>query len=95
MPWWVYIIDCESDRLYTGISTDPQRRFEQHRQGRGARFTRMYPPRQLLAAVACTTRSEASREEFRIKALSRMHKLGWVAAHPWVESCLAPGDVEC
>lgn len=93
MPWWVYIIDCESDRLYTGISTDPQRRFEQHCQGRGARFTRMYPPRQLLAAVAYASRAEASREEYRIKALNRIHKLRWVDDHPWVECSLAKGEV--
>ena len=37
--WWVYMVRAENGHLYTGISVDPQRRFEQHQRGKGARFS--------------------------------------------------------
>ncbi len=86
MTWYVYILSCKNNRLYTGISTDPQRRFEQHRQGKGARFTRSNPPLALLAYSACPDRSSASRLEYAIKQKSVSEKRElvnqWQAAIP-------------
>ena len=68
--WFVYILECENGRLYTGIATDVARRYHEHATGRGAAFTRMNKPHRILAFTPCANRSEASRLEARIKRLS-------------------------
>lgn len=73
--WYVYILQCQNNRLYTGISTNPQKRFEQHRQGKGAKFTRSNRPEALLGFTACPDRSSASQLEYQIKQLSVNEKL--------------------
>ncbi len=73
-PWFVYILECENDRLYTGITTDLARRYREHASGKGAAFTRMNKPRRLLAFTPCADRSEASRLEAQIKRLSASSK---------------------
>ena len=73
--WWVYVLNCRGNRLYTGIAKDVMARFSQHQTGKGARFTRAFPPEQLLAAAPFPDHSTALREERRIKALTRQEKL--------------------
>jgi putative endonuclease len=73
-PWFVYILECANDRLYTGITTDVARRFREHVTGRGAAFTRMNKPRRMLAFTSCPDRSQASRLEARIKRLPAADK---------------------
>ncbi len=73
-PWFVYILECEHGRLYTGITTDIGRRYREHATGRGAAFTRMNKPRRILAFMSCANRSEASRLEARIKKLTAADK---------------------
>lgn len=72
--WFVYILECENGRLYTGITTDLGRRYREHATGRGAAFTRMNKPRRILAFTSCANRSEASRLEARIKKLPAADK---------------------
>ena len=74
--WWVYILDCDG-RLYTGATTDPDRRWREHRAGRSraARFTRGAASVELLYAVALGERSLALRAEHRLKRLPRSEKL--------------------
>ncbi len=79
--WWIYILECEGGFLYTGITTDLQRRFDMHCQGRGARYTRMHRPLRFLGVKSVDGRAEASREEFRLKQLSRTEKWLWIKAH--------------
>lgn len=72
--WQVYILLCSDNSLYTGITTDMQRRFCQHAQGSGAKYFR---GRQPLLVVYCETdhsRSSASKREARIKAMTRSEK---------------------
>lgn len=73
-PWFVYLLECENGRLYTGISTDPARRLDEHRSGRGAMFTRLNRPQRLLAVQRCASRSEALRLEWRTKQLKAADK---------------------
>lgn len=68
-PWYVYIIECSNGSLYTGITTDVQRRYAQHARGTGARYTRAWPPARLLACFAHADRASASRAEYAIKQL--------------------------
>jgi ribosome-associated protein len=74
MAWFVYLIECRDGSIYTGIAVDVDARYAAHESGRGARYTRSHPPKRLLAAVACTDRSDASKAEYRIKLLSHSEK---------------------
>ncbi len=74
--YFVYMIRCRSGRLYTGITTDTQRRFKEHSGGgRGAKFTHADPPEAVEAVWSCENRSLASRLEYRLKQLKRDEKL--------------------
>jgi len=75
MAWFVYLIECQDGSIYTGIAVDVGARYAAHACGRGARYTRSHPPKRLLAALACTDRSDASKAEHRIKRLSHSAKL--------------------
>lgn len=76
MRYFVYMLRCRDDRLYTGITTDMERRFHEHKTGiRGARFTRSDPPEEIAAVWSCMGRSAASKLEYALKKLSRQQKL--------------------
>lgn len=71
----VYILRCRGDRLYTGITTDPARRFSEHGGSRrGAKFTRAFSPEAVAAVWETETRSDALRLESRIKQMKRADK---------------------
>jgi len=74
MDWTVYIILCSDVTLYTGITTDLQRRFGQHTSGRGAKYFRSRQPLQVVYQEDSHTRSSAASRELEIKALSRAEK---------------------
>lgn len=64
MTWFVYLLECENGKIYTGISTDVEKRFQKHLSGTGAKFTRSNPPLHILAFKPCSNRSEASSIEY-------------------------------
>ena len=74
MNWLVYIILCSDDTFYTGITTNLQRRFDQHASGRGAKYFRGRQPVQVVYQESGHTRSTASTRELKIKALARAEK---------------------
>lgn len=78
MSWFLYLIECRDGSLYTGITTDVERRYAQHLRGKGARYTRAHPPRQLLGAIACADRSSASRAEYALKQCKPSEKRQWL-----------------
>lgn len=71
--WFVYIVECSDGTLYTGITTDLERRIEEH-NGSGAKYTRGRGPVKLVYSAEMKDRSEASKEEYRIKKLTRAEK---------------------
>lgn len=75
MLWHVYIILCSDDSLYTGITTDIPRRFQQHAEGRGARYFRGRQPVSVVYREGGHTRSSASQREAEIKSLTRSEKM--------------------
>ena len=72
--WYLYILRCGDDTLYTGITTDVQRRLADHRAGKGAKYTRGRAPLELVYEEKCGTHSDALRRELAVKALSRAEK---------------------
>ena len=78
---WVYMLRCADGSLYTGWSTDVQRRLARHRAGRASRYTASRRPLELALALPMADRRAAMREEARIKALDRTAKLALIAAH--------------
>jgi putative endonuclease len=76
---WVYILRCSDGSLYTGWSTDVQRRLRRHNAGTASRYTASRLPVELVYEVAMEDRSAARREEARIKALDRRRKLALIA----------------
>lgn len=79
--WWVYMIETVSGKLYTGITTDVERRFAEHCSGpknRGAKFFRSDKPKDIVYIEQCIGRSDASKREAAIKKLSRREKIGLI-----------------
>ncbi len=78
MNWTVYILECSDGSLYTGITTDLDRRLEEHHAGRGAKYTQGRGPFKLLYHEKCKDRANASKREMEIKALRRTQKLSMI-----------------
>jgi len=89
MNWQVYVILCSDDSLYTGITTDLQRRFDQHVSGRGAKYFRGRRPMQVVYQERGHTRSSASRREQEIKGMERSAKLSLVSCDSDKIPCVA------
>jgi putative endonuclease len=77
--YYVYMLLCGDDTIYTGISTDVERRVEEHRSGKGARYTRAKGVKRLLYKERKRSRSTASKREAEIKKMTRNEKLALVA----------------
>lgn len=73
--WYLYMLKCRDGSLYTGITTDVQRRLEEHRSGKGAKYTRGRGPLELVYNETCGTYSEALKREYAVKQLTRKDKL--------------------
>lgn len=74
--WFVYILKCSDDTLYTGITTDLKRRVYEHNNSpKSAKYTRIRRPLELIYFECCDDRSSASKREVEIKQLSRIEKL--------------------
>ena len=76
MAAFVYLLRCADGTLYCGWSTDPERRLRQHQAGTASRYTRTRLPVELVYLRELASRSEAMREEARIKRLPSAAKRG-------------------
>lgn len=78
----LYILECSDKTLYTWITTDIIRRLEEHNSShKWARYTRVRRPVKLLYSASFSDRSSASKEEYRIKNLSREEKIKLIWNH--------------
>lgn len=77
--YYIYILKCENDILYTGIATDYKRRLDEHMKvndsKKGAKFTKSHKPEEIVALWTTKTRSDASKLESRIKQLEKVEKI--------------------
>ena len=87
-PWVLYLVECVGERLYAGITNDLAARFAAHCAGRGARFTKAFPPVRIVAACELPSRSHALKAEYALKQRPRTDKLRYLA------DCGAPLDVQ-
>jgi putative endonuclease len=76
---WVYMLRCCDGSLYTGWTSDLDRRLARHQAGKASRYTASRLPVELALAVPMADRTAARREEARIKMLPRAHKLALIA----------------
>jgi putative endonuclease len=76
MSYYIYILRCSDDTLYTGIAKDLDKRLKEHNESdKGAKYTRVRRPVKLVYAEEAKDRSEASKREYAIKKLNRDKKL--------------------
>lgn len=81
--WFVYILRCQDNSLYTGVSTDCERRLHEHNHTtRGAKYTRARRPVTLAYTEAATDRSSAQQREAQIKRLNAAQKEALIASAP-------------
>lgn len=88
--WSVYLLRDENEGLYTGITTDVKRRFEEHAQGgaRSAKFTRSKKLLELVYVCRIGNRSLASKVEYRLKRLKKTEKEAIVSQSPGTRELL-------
>ena len=79
--YYVYMVQCADETLYTGIATDVSRRIEEHNSStKGAKYTRIRRPVRLVYSEVFADRSLASKREYEIKKkMTRMQKLALIA----------------
>lgn len=73
--WFVYILRCCDDTLYTGVTNDLKHRLEMHNAGKGAKYTKGRGPLTLCYYEQCESKPQAFQREYQIKRLSRLEKL--------------------
>ena len=75
MTWFVYMIRCSDGSLYSGVTTDVNRRFEEHKKGRkGSKYVRAKLPLHVAYEETCASRSEAQAREYALKKLPKKEK---------------------
>ena len=72
--WWVYLLRCTDGSLYTGITTDIERRLIQHNAGTASKYTRSRRPVEMVYSKSFPNHGAALRREAAIKALTRNDK---------------------
>jgi len=72
---YVYILLCADNSLYTGYSDNPEKRFVEHKSGRGAKYTKSHKPLKILYQETFATKSEALKREIEIKSWPRAKKI--------------------
>ena len=80
--WYLYILRCKDNSLYTGITTDVEKRLEAHRSGKGAKYTRGRGPLEIVYWEECGDHSDALKRELEIKAMTREEKLKLIKKTP-------------
>lgn len=73
--YYTYVLLTEGDKLYCGYTDDVEKRFEAHKSGKGAKYTRANKPIKIVYTVCFDTKSEAMKEEHRFKEMTKKEKL--------------------
>jgi len=76
--WFVYVIKCKDGSLYTGYTDNLEKRFEKHKQGIGAKYTRSHKPQKIVFSEKYDNKIIAQKKEREIKNLSREEKIKFI-----------------
>ena len=72
--WYVYILRCSDNTLYTGATTNPNKRLETHNKGKGAKYTKYRTPCKRVYLEGGYSKSDALKREYAIKQLTKKQK---------------------
>lgn len=77
-PWYVYILQCKNNSLYTGVTSNLNKRMKIHKSGKGSKYVKAKGFKQLLKFKKCPSKSDAHKAEYQIKQLpTQLQKLDW------------------
>lgn len=74
MSWYVYMLRCSDNSLYTGSTTDLKRRESMHNSGKGAKYTKSRLPVRMVYSEPCEDKSQALKRECALKRLTKVQK---------------------
>ena len=92
MAYYCYMVRCANDAFYTGWTTDPIRRVKEHNAGRGARYTKMHSPVELVYVEEVADHSEALKREAQIKTYPHARKADLANTNPLPSVFCANGE---
>ena len=73
--WFVYVLLCDDGSLYTGVSNNLEKRFSDHKNGKGGHYTSSHKPLKIIYSEKLPTHSEALKKEAEIKSWNREKKI--------------------
>lgn len=73
--WYVYVLKCRNNFLYTGLTNNIEKRLKEHERGTGSKFVRSHKPFELIKTIPCENASEARSLEYKLKKLKRSAKI--------------------
>ena len=76
--YFVYLLECKDGSLYTGITTNVERRLQEHKNGKGGHYTRSRGAYAVVYTEQCVNRSAALKKEAELKSWSRQKKLSFI-----------------
>ena len=82
MSWYVYMLRCRDNTLYTGYTDDPDRRLAVHNAGKGAKYTRSRLPVSIVYREECPDKSSALKREIALKRLKKAEKEALILRTP-------------
>ena len=83
--WYVYILQCRDDSLYTGITNDLDKRMAIHKSGKGSKYVKVKGFSRLLHVIRAVDKIDAAKMEYRIKQMRRNDKISFFLKHPMLE----------
>ncbi len=86
-PWYLYLVQCANSHLYTGITKDVARRFNEHQQGgnKAAKYLKGKGPLTLVYQELVGSQSQALKRELNVKKLTRVQKLQLINGNQYVD----------
>lgn len=82
MSWYVYMLRCRDNSLYTGYTDDVARRAAVHNAGKGAKYTKARLPVSVVYQEECPDKSSALKREYAIKQLTKAQKEALIGKEP-------------
>lgn len=82
MKWCVYILECQDESFYTGITNNVDKRIKTHMSGKGSKYVARKGFKRLLHTIEVDDKSDAAKMEYKIKQLEKNDKITFFVQHP-------------